>query len=206
MNKALLIVDLQNDFCEGGSLEVKNSSNIIPVINNLIDKFRQGASPVIATKDWHPFDHRSFASVSGGKIGELGSLNGIPQIWWPDHCVQGTEGAELHPDLKPVDEIIHKGTDPEVDSYSGFFSASGQPTGLETLLKKQEIGTLYVVGLATDYCVKFTVLDALSLGYKVFVIEDGCQGVNLNPRDSELALDDMKKGGAVILSSSELDI
>ncbi|WP_320047313.1 bifunctional nicotinamidase/pyrazinamidase [uncultured Ilyobacter sp.] len=206
MNKALLIVDVQNDFCEGGSLEVKNSSNIIPVINKLIDKFKQRSYPVIATKDWHPSNHRSFASVSGGKIGELGVLNGIPQIWWPDHCIQGTPGAELHPDLKPVDTIIHKGSDPEVDSYSGFFSASGQPTNLEDLLKKQEIDTLYIVGLATDYCVKFTVLDALSLGYKVFVVKDGCQGVNLNSEDSELALSKMKKKGAVILPSTKLEI
>ena len=206
MNKALLIVDVQNDFCEGGSLEVKNSSDIIPVINKLIDKFKQLSYPVIATKDWHPYNHKSFASVSGGKIGELGELNGIPQIWWPDHCIQGTKGAELHPDLNTVDTVVYKGADPEVDSYSGFFSASGKPTLLEDLLKKQNIDTLYIVGLATDYCVKFTVLDALSLGYKVIVIKDGCQGVNLSPEDSKLAFSKMKEKGAEITASTKLKI
>jgi nicotinamidase/pyrazinamidase len=204
MNKALLIVDVQNDFCEGGSLEVKNSLNIIPVINKLIDRFKKQSWPVIATKDWHPSNHRSFASVSGGKVGELGELNGLPQIWWPDHCVQGTKGAELNPDLKSVDFVIHKGSNPEVDSYSGFFSASGEATALDDLLKKQKIDTLYIAGLATDYCVKFTVLDALSLGYKVIVIKDGCQGVNLNPEDSQLAFSEMMEKGAIILSSTKI--
>ncbi|WP_321329282.1 bifunctional nicotinamidase/pyrazinamidase [uncultured Ilyobacter sp.] len=206
MNKALLIVDVQNDFCEGGSLEVKNSLNIIPVINKLIDRFKKQSWPVIATKDWHPSNHRSFASVSGGKVGELGELNGLPQIWWPDHCVQGTKGAKLHPDLKSVDFVIHKGSNPEVDSYSGFFSASGEATTLDDLLKKQKIDTLYIAGLAIDYCVKFTVLDALSLGYKVIVIKDGCQGVNLNPEDSQLAFSEMMEKGAIILSSTKIEI
>jgi nicotinamidase/pyrazinamidase len=206
MNKALLIVDVQNDFCEGGSLEVKKSSKIISVINDLIDKFREKGYPVVATKDWHPANHGSFSSVSGGEIGKVGTLNGISQVWWPDHCVQGTHGAELHPALKSVDHTVCKGADPEVDSYSGFSDAAGNPTDLESLLKKQKVDTLYIVGLATDYCVKFTVLDALSLEYKVFLVKDGCQGVNLNPEDSVLALEKMKKKGAVIISSSELNI
>ena len=113
--KGLLIVDVQNDFCKGGSLEVRSAEEIIPVINGLIDDFTSKGKTVVATMDWHPADHGSFASNSGGSIGEIGDLNGILQIWWPDHCVQGTTGAQLHPDLRPVKNRIYKGTDPKVD-------------------------------------------------------------------------------------------
>lgn len=196
----LLIIDVQNDFCEGGNLAVKNSSEIIPVINNLIDKFNKSNDLIIATKDWHPADHKSFASVSNTKIGEIGILNGLPQVWWPDHCIENTKGSEFHPELLQIKNIIYKGNDKEVDSYSGFFDNNKiHKTELDDMLKKHNIDTLYIVGLATDYCVKFTVLDALSLGYKVYLVKDGCRGVNINPDDSEKAIDEMKKAGAIII-------
>ncbi len=203
MNRALLVIDIQNDFCEGGSLEVNGAFKVIPVANKLIDKFKKNDDLIVATMDWHPSNHGSFASVSGGNIGEVGELNGVPQVWWPDHCVQNTFGAELHPDLRPIKNIIHKGTDPGIDSYSGFFNAAKNKTDLDKFLKDRDIDTLYILGLATDYCVKFTVLDALELGYKVYLIEDGCQGVNLDPFDSKKAIDEMKEKGAHIISSDD---
>lgn len=204
MKKALIIVDIQNDFCEGGSLEVKEASKIIPVANKLIDKFEKNGDFIAATMDWHPANHGSFASVSGGEIGAIGELNGIPQVWWPDHCIQRTYGAELHPDLKTIENKVYKGSDPGIDSYSGFFNASGNKTDLDDFLKTNDIDTLYILGLATDYCVKFTVLDALKLGYKVFLVKDGCKGVNLNLKDSENAISEMEKNGAIIVSSDDI--
>lgn len=203
--KALLIIDVQNDFCEGGNLAVKNSLEIIPVINNLIKKFEKNNDFIIATKDWHPADHKSFASVSNTKIGEVGMLNGLPQVWWPDHCIENTEGSEFYKALLPVKNIVYKGNDPEVDSYSGFFDNNKvHKTKLDEILKENNIDTLYILGLATDYCVKFTVLDALSLGYKVYLVADGCKGVNINPDDSEKAAEEMKNAGAVIIESCEI--
>ncbi len=202
--RGLLVVDVQNDFCQGGALEVKQAEEIIPVVNELIDRFTDREEVVVATMDWHPADHGSFASNSGGKVGEMGDLHGIPQIWWPDHCVQGSSGAELHPKLRPVQDKIHKGTNPRVDSYSGFYSASREETDLDKFLKEKEVDTLYVVGLATDYCVKFTVMDALKLGYKVYLVTDGCRGVNLSPSDSDDAIREMREGGAIVVSSRDI--
>ena len=203
--KALLIIDIQNDFCEGGNLAVKNSLEIIPVVNNLIKKFEKNNDFIIATKDWHPADHKSFASVSNTKVGEIGTLNGLPQVWWPNHCIENTKGSEFHKDLLPVKNIVYKGNDPEVDSYSGFFDNNKvHKTKLDEILKENNIDTLYILGLATDYCVKFTVLDALSLGYKVYLVADGCKGVNINPDDSEKAVEEMKNAGAVIIKSCKI--
>lgn len=203
--KALLIIDVQNDFCEGGSLAVADSLKIIPVVNNLIKKFEQEGDFVIATKDWHPACHKSFASVSKTNVGELGTLNGLPQVWWPDHCVENTKGSEFYPELLPITNVVYKGNDPEVDSYSGFYDNNKvHETELNRILKEKNIDTLYILGLATDYCVKFTTLDALSLGYKVFLVADGCRGVNINPDDSEKAMEEMKNAGAVIINSSEI--
>lgn len=204
--KGLLIVDVQNDFCSGGSLEVREADEIIPVVNTLIDSFNSSGDTIVATMDWHPADHGSFASNSGGKIGELGTLHGIPQVWWPDHCVQDTFGAQIHPDLNPVPHRIYKGTNPMVDSYSGFYSASKEETDLHRFLMDRSIDELYVVGLATDYCVKFTVLDALELGYKVTLITDGCRGVNINPGDSVAAIEEMRTKGAIIVDSAHLSL
>ena len=199
--RGLLIVDVQNDFCCGGSLEVKGAADIIPVINSLVDSFNRSSDLVVATKDWHPSNHGSFASNSGKNIGELGELNGLVQVWWPDHCIEYTRGAELHSELITINNTVNKGCNPEIDSYSGFFDNGRlNKTELDDILKSNNIEELYVVGLATDYCVKFTVLDALDLGYKVNLILDGCRGVNLSPKDSSNAIEEMKDRGANIIS------
>lgn len=205
--KALLLVDLQNDFCKNGALEVKDGDLVIPIANLLIDKFKNNNYPILATKDWHPSNHKSFASNSNGNVGELGTLNDLPQIWWPDHCVQNTFGSEFHPSLNSqyINSIVFKGTDAKVDSYSGFFDNGRiKKTELDEILKKNSVDTLYIMGLATDFCVKFTVIDALELGYKVYLVEDGCRGVNLSPNSSAEAIKEMKNKGAIIINSSDI--
>lgn len=207
MNQALLLVDLQNDFCPGGSLAVHEGDIAINVANQAIAYCHAVNYPVIASKDWHPANHKSFASQSGTKIGELGVLNGLPQVWWPDHCVQESPGSEFHPDLtvRKIDKIIYKGQNPELDSYSAFFdNGRQQNTGLDQWLKDNNINKLIIMGLATDYCVKFTVLDALALGYEVDVLVDGCRGVNINADDSQKALDEMVSNGAKLVALNQL--
>ena len=205
MKKALILVDIQNDFCKGGALAVKDGELTVPVANKLIDLFHKNENMVIGTKDWHPAEHKSFAVNSNGNIGELGELNGLPQVWWPVHCVQNETGSKYHSDLKIVDCTIFKGQDPEVDSYSAFFdNGKKYKTELDDLLKKNSVDTLYIMGLATDYCVKFTVLDALELGYKVYLVEDGCRGVNISPEDSQKAIEEMKNKGTVIINSCNI--
>lgn len=207
MNQALLLIDLQNDFCPGGSLAVNEGDLTVAVANQAIAYCRSLNQKIVASKDWHPADHKSFASQSGNPIGELGELNGLPQVWWPDHCVQNSAGAELHPALesKAIDKIIYKGQNSEIDSYSAFFdNGKLQDTGLDQWLKKNQIDTLIVMGLATDYCVKFSVLDALALGYQVEVLVDGCRGVNLKPEDSTNALEEMAQNGAKLISLNQL--
>lgn len=201
--KALLLVDLQNDFCKNGALEVKDGDSVISVANSLIKKFKENNDLIVATKDWHPNSHKSFAINSNGKVGELGTLNGLPQVWWPVHCVENTYGSEFHSklDSNNIDKTIFKGNNPEIDSYSAFFdNGKLQKTDLDNFLKEKNIDTLYIMGLATDFCVKFTVLDALELGYKVHLVEDGCRGVNLTPSSSEAAIKEMKNKGAIIES------
>lgn len=198
--KCLLIVDVQNDFCEGGALEVKGSNAIIPIINDLITEFKNSNDLIVGTMDWHPATHKSFAKISGGVIGEIGELDGVPQIWWPEHCIQNTFGAQLHENLNKIDNIIYKGTEQNIDSYSGFFdNGKKKSTLLHDFLQKNHITSLYVVGIATDYCVKFTVMDALDLGYKVYVITDACKGVNINKNDSKNSLQEMENKGAILI-------
>ncbi|MEG0069983.1 bifunctional nicotinamidase/pyrazinamidase [Cetobacterium sp.] len=198
--KALIVVDIQNDFCEGGSLAVKDANQIIDVANSMIKHFNQNNFLVVATKDWHPSTHKSFASNSNGAIGDIGTLNGLPQVWWPDHCIENTYGSEFHPDLTEIKTIIYKGTDLEIDSYSGFFdNGKLKETNLLEILKENLVTELFILGLATDYCVKYTVLDALELGFKVNVVSNGCKGVNLSPNDSDNALLEMKNKGAKII-------
>jgi len=189
--QALIIVDVQNDFLPGGSLAAPHGDEIIPVINKLLDKNRDKKlfSLIIATQDWHPENHESFKTL------------------WPVHCVQHSHGAELAQNLNhsKIDKIIHKGQNPEIDSYSAFFDNNHQQkTELDEYLKKNDITDVYILGLVTDYCVKFSVLDAISLGYKTYLIEDGCRGVNLKPGDDQKAIDEMKNQGAVIIQSSSL--
>ena len=200
--KALIIVDVQNDFCPGGALAVKDGDKIIPIINKLLPKF----DLIVATQDWHPKNHKSFAKNHGKKVGEKIKLNDLDQILWPDHCVQGTKGAEFVPALNTVKiaRVFQKGTDPEIDSYSGFFdNGHKKTTGLGDYLKQQKVTEVYVVGLATDYCVKFTALDAVGLGFKTSLIIDACRGVNIQRDDSDKAVQEMKLKGINIIKSSE---
>lgn len=204
--KALIVVDIQNDFCEGGALAVKDAHEIIPVANKIIDFFNKNHNLVVATKDWHPSNHKSFAKNSNGIIGEIGILNNLSQVWWPEHCVEHTYGADFHPNLKEIKNVIYKGTDAEIDSYSGFFdNGKLKNTELLSLLKDNNISEIFVLGLATDYCVKYTVLDALELGFKVNVIVDGCKGVNLSSEDSNNAIKEMVEKGAHIIKSDDLN-
>lgn len=194
----LLLIDIQNDFLPGGALAVPDGDAVIAIANDLI----ASADHVVATQDWHPGGHGSFASSHDGvDVGQLFQLHGLQQVAWPDHCVQGTKGAEFSAELstEKIDHVVTKGTQPNIDSYSGFFDNDHhQATGLHDYLQSIGATKLTVVGLATDYCVKFTVLDALELGYKVHVILDGCRGVNLSPGDVDAAVAEMKAAGAEI--------
>ncbi len=204
MKKALLLVDIQNDFIPGGALEVKKGDEVIEVANRAMKHFEH----IIATQDWHPADHKSFASRHEGKNpGEFIDLHGLPQILWPDHCVMGTTGAEFAPGLNVsgITKVIQKGLDKEVDSYSGFFdNAQDHATGLEDYLRSRGIDDLYIVGLATDYCVKYTALDAKRLGFNTSIIIEGVRGVELNPGDCDGAIEEMKKAGVKVVSIDNL--
>ena len=199
---ALLVVDIQNDFCPGGALEVKNGDQVIPVANALMELFHL----VVATQDWHPANHLSFAANHPWrKPGQVIDLNGLEQILWPIHCVQGSYGAEFAPGLntEAFDRIFQKGTDPGIDSYSGFFdNGHRQSTGLGEYLKEQQVDAVYIVGLAADVCVKYTVLDALELGFTTYLVTDGTRGVNLNPGDTEAAMREMAERGANLITSN----
>jgi nicotinamidase/pyrazinamidase len=199
--RALVLVDIQNDFLPGGALAVPRGDEVIPVANRIQPRF----DLVAATQDWHPADHMSFAANHAGrKIGEVIEVAGLAQILWPVHCVQGTPGAEFAAELdtRRVARVFQKGTDREIDSYSGFFdNGHRQATGLEEYLRQQGVRDLYVLGLATDYCVKFTALDGAALGFRVHLIEDGCRGVNLQPDDVSQALDAMRAAGIEIVRS-----
>lgn len=203
MNRILIVVDLQNDFVPGGALAVKDGNSIIPIINRLQDKF----DLIAATLDWHPVDHVSFASTHGKEPGEKVIINGVSQILWPVHCVQNTWGAQLVTafDSHKVDKIIHKGVDKDIDSYSAIFdNARKRGTGLEQYLKEKEVTELFIAGLATDYCVKYTALDALSLGFSTTIIVDACRGVDLKAGDVAKAIEEMKAAGAKAIESKEL--
>lgn len=201
--QALILVDIQNDFLPGGALAVPAADQVVPVANRLLERF----SFVVATQDWHPPDHGSFASQHPGRQpGELLQLHGLPQILWPDHCVQGTWGAEFAPGLaiSRFAHVFRKGSDRDIDSYSGFFDNGRlRSTGLGEFLHAHGIRELVFAGLATDYCVRFSVRDAIELGFRVCVIEDGCRGVNLQPGDVERALQEMQDVGAQRMTSAE---
>jgi nicotinamidase/pyrazinamidase len=183
--RVLILVDIQNDFCPGGSLAVREGDQIVPVVNELQPHF----DLIVATKDWHPAGHASFAAL------------------WPPHCVQGTNGAEFVSalDTGRIARTFLKGTDMEVDSYSGFFDNEHlRATGLGDYLTAQGVTNVVIAGLATDYCVKFTALDALALGFHTTVVKDACRGVEVNPGDTENALREMAAAGAEIVESREL--
>lgn len=207
MKSALLLVDLQNDFCSGGALAVQESEKVIDTANKAIDICLKNNIKIIASQDWHPATHLSFAVNSGTQIGDIGNLNGIPQVWWPAHCVQDEIGSDFHPELniQAIDEIFTKGENYQVDSYSAFFDNDQvSQTRLHEWLQQQQITHLIIMGIATDYCVKFTVLDALTLGYQVDVLTDGCRGVNLSAQDSQNALLEMQNSGAKLIALNAL--
>ena len=195
---ALILVDLQHDFMPGGALGVAHADEVIDVARDLMARH----DVVVATQDWHPPDHQSFATEHPGKQpGDQITLHGLTQTLWPVHCVQGTQGAALVPglDLGELTHVVRKGSDKELDSYSGFYdNGRRQSTGLEAWLRDQGITDLVVMGIATDYCVKFTVLDALAQGFGVEVVVEGCRAVELETGDGERALAQMKHAGALL--------
>ncbi len=202
--KALILVDLQNDFLPGGALAVPHGDEVIPVANLLQLHFDR----VVATQDWHPADHGSFAANHPDRSpGDLIELGGQPQVLWPVHCVQGSPGAELAPGLERprIEKVFFKGVDRDVDSYSAFFdNAAQRSTGLAEYLRETGVGEVYVMGLATDYCVQFSAIDAAKLGFVTYAVEDGCRGVDLQAGDSERALDAMRNAGVQVISSGEI--
>lgn len=177
--EALIVIDVQNDFCPGGALAVPGGDEIVPGINALMDDF----AAVILTQDWHPAGHSSFASSHGGHAPyDMIDMPYGPQVLWPDHCVIGTKGAAFHPDLRtdPADLIIRKGFRPEIDSYSAFFENDHEtPTGLEGYLRTRGIEAVTLVGLATDFCVNFSAVDAAQLGFRVTVVTSLCRAIDL---------------------------
>ena len=186
---ALIIVDVQNDFCPGGALAVKDGDQVVPVLNRYIEKFSQAGLPIFATRDWHPQKTIHFNTYGGQ---------------WPPHCVQGTKGAEFRADLAlPQDVVIvSAGMAPDEEGYSGFEGRDHKGVGLSDLLRTYSVERIFVGGLATDYCVKHTVIDGLKQGFKVILLEDAVCGVNLDPNDSKRAIDEMLRAGAE--KSSEL--
>ena len=178
MSDALIVVDVQNDFVPGGALAVPHGDEVVPRVRELIDS--DAFDLVVATRDWHPPDHASFREQGGP---------------WPVHCVADSEGAQLHPalDAARVDVIVDKGTDPATEGYSGF-----EGTGLETLLRERGVDRVTVAGLATDYCVKNTALDALRAGFHVTVDTSATRGVDVQPGDSERALEELRAAGAAL--------
>ncbi|KGM50182.1 bifunctional nicotinamidase/pyrazinamidase [Pseudooceanicola atlanticus] len=198
MTRALIVIDVQNDFCPGGALAVAEGDRIVPGINALMADY----DAVVLTQDWHPAGHSSFASSHPGKAPmEMTDMPYGPQVLWPDHCVQGSHGAAFHADLAtdPADLVIRKGYNPAIDSYSAFFENDHTtPTGLEGYLRSRGITTLTMVGLATDFCVNFSAVDAAKLGFDVTVDTALCRGIDL---DGSLAasLEGMKQAGVKVV-------
>ena len=201
---SLLLVDIQNDFLPGGALAVPDGDAVIPVANRLMPHFHT----VIATQDFHPDDHRSFADMHEGQlIGDVIKLDGLEQILWPRHCVQGTDGADLSDKLESmhIDQVVTKGCDHEIDSYSGFYdNGKRKQTGLADLLRGKEIADVWILGLATDYCVMATALDAVAAGFRTHLIEDGVRAVDINAHDGKRAIDRMREAGVEVVSSDEV--
>jgi len=197
--RALIIVDIQNDFVTGGKLEVTHGEQIIPLVNELMDDF----DLVVATQDWHPQNHKSFASNHPDKKPfEKMILGGLEQTLWPDHCVQGSGGAEFNSQLamNRVEGIFRKGMDPDIDSYSGFFdNGHKKATGLTGYLKERRIQSVYVCGLAGDFCVFYTARDAMQQGFKTVLIEDATRAINDD--DFERAKHELRENGGQILNS-----
>lgn len=201
MKKALIVVDVQNDFCKGGALAVPKANEIIPYVNLLMEDSTY--DEIILTQDWHPANHKSFASNNGKKVGESIELNGYSQFMWPDHCVQGSFGAEFHKDLniEKVTHIVQKGKNSEVDSYSGFQDNNQLvKTDLEDYLRFKDIELVEIVGLALDYCVKFTCIDAARAGFLTCLHYKGTKAVNVKPGNYKDAIIELLENNVTILS------
>jgi nicotinamidase/pyrazinamidase len=185
---ALIMVDVQNDFCPGGTLAVEDGDRVVPVLNRYIDRFSKAGLPIFATRDWHP-PKTSHFNTGGGP--------------WPPHCIQGSKGAEFHPDLKlpPDTVVVSAGMGPDEDGYSGFLGINDEGVKLVDLLRARGVERIFVGGLATDYCVKHTVLDGRRENFKVVLLTDAVRGVNLQPGDSERAIAEMRHAGAEIATS-----
>ncbi len=188
---ALLIIDAQNDFCPGGSLPVREGDRIVPVLNRYIELFREWELPIFASRDWHPAITSHFRDYGG---------------IWPAHCVQGSEGARFHRDLELPEEtiVISKGQDPNRDDYSAFQATTESGVSFPEQLEALAVKKLYVGGLATDYCVKESVLDGLRRGLEIILLEDAVRGVNINPCDSAKAIEEMVRAGAVLMNFSKM--
>jgi nicotinamidase/pyrazinamidase len=202
--KALVVIDLQNDFCPGGALPVADGNKIIPVINSVMEKF----DVVIGTQDWHPQNQISFASNHKGKSpNDQIDLNGLTQILWPDHCVQGTPGAEFNKALNTnkFNIILRKGINPEIDSYSAFKENDRRTeTGLHAYIKALNISEVHFCGLATDYCVYYSAMDSVKYGFNTYVIVDASAGIDFPAGNISAAISDMKQNGIRIINSNEL--
>lgn len=195
---ALILVDIQNDFLPGGALGVTDGDQVIAAANALMPRF----PIIVATQDWHPANHGSFAANHPGRAPfESIDLNGIPQTLWPVHCVQDSAGARLADllDVGRIDQVFTKGTRPDVDSYSGFFdNGRRHQTGLGDWLRAHGVDSVHICGLATDYCVQFTALDAVQLGFSTYLQLDACRGVNLHPGDVDRSIRKMRDSGVRI--------
>jgi nicotinamidase/pyrazinamidase len=190
---ALIVVDLQNDFCPGGALAVPEGDAVVPVVNRYLERFRAAGAPVFLTRDWHPPVTRHFQAYGGV---------------WPPHCVQGTRGAEFHPGLAPPAEaiVVSKGMDPDQDAYSAFQAEDGAGQPLPAALERKGVRRVYVGGLATDYCVRATALDAVRAGLEVVVLTDAIGAVDLQPGDGTRALEEMRAAGARLATRKELGV
>lgn len=198
---AFIIIDIQNDFIPGGALAVPGGNEIIPIINGLQESF----SLVVATQDWHPAHHKSFASSHPvKKVFEKISLHGLDQVLWPDHCIQGTAGAEFHNELNltRVEAIFRKGMDPDIDSYSGFYdNGYRKSTGLAGYLRERKVKKVYVAGLASDYCVFYTAKDALKENFETYIIEDASRPIDL--KGFESAKDEIMASGGQVITTKD---
>lgn len=201
---ALIVIDIQNDFLPGGSLGVAGGFDVIEPINKLMGRFDM----VVATQDWHPGDHASFASNHAGRApGEVIEVEGLTQVLWPDHCVQDTPGAEFAEglDTARIERVFRKGSDARYDSYSGFYdNGHHSATGMTEYLREQGVEQVFLVGIATDYCVKFSALDACKDGFDTTVIIDACRGVTVSPGDIEKAVAEMTQAGAKMAAAGSL--
>jgi nicotinamidase/pyrazinamidase len=202
MRRALVLVDIHNDFCEGGALAVPEGDAVVAVANRLAAEFAEAGDLVVATQDAHPANHGSFATQhEGAQVGDIVDLGGMPQVAWPVHCVDGTHGAALHPGLRSgvICKVFKKGTSVGVDSYSGFFDNDHRhATGLGEYLRDEGVEQVWVLGLATDYCVKATALDACGLGFDTVVVAEGCRAVDMSAGDGAAALAALAAAGCTV--------